>query len=176
MPLKFELNVFPNLDSKFYKLKSKNLYFKVVQMVEVEGYVFPEDLYHTDRHLWVRKEADGTLTIGFNDLAQKLIGKIMFIRLPKVGAPLTPGKDFGTVESMKWVERLKSPVTGIVKDVNAQLRTKPALVHQDPYGAGWLMKIQPTGDVDAELSKLAHGSALLEWAKKEVEEKAKKKA
>jgi len=142
-------------------------------MVEVEGYRFPDELYYTDRHLWVKKESDGTLTIGFDDMAQELIGKIMFVRLPREGVLLTQGKDFGTVESMKWVERLKSPVAGTVKSVNAQLRAKPRLVSEDPYGA-WFVKVEPTGNVDEALSKLFHGPSLEDWVKKEIEEKVKK--
>lgn len=145
----------------------------VHEMVEVEGYRFPDDLHYTNGHLWLKKELDGTLTIGFDDLAQKLIGKIMFLRLPREGVELTQGKDFGTVESIKWVERLKSPVTGIVKAVNAQLRAKPSLVSGDPYGA-WFVKVEPKGNVDEELSKLFHGPSLADWVKKEIEEKTKK--
>jgi len=143
-------------------------------LVEIEGYNMPEDLYYSDRHLWVKKESDGTLTVGFDDMAQKLIGKVMFVRLPKPETQVALGKDFGTVESMKWVERLKSPVTGTVKEVNPQLRTMPGLVNKDSYSSGWIMKIRPTGNVDEELSKLVHGATLTDWLKKEIEEKARK--
>ena len=143
-------------------------------MVELEGYNLPDDLYYSDRHLWVKKESDGTVRIGFNDLAQKLIGKVMFVRLPKPEAQVAAGKDFGTVESMKWVERLKSPVTGTVKEVNPQLRTVPGAVNKDPYASGWMMKVQLVGSVDEELSKLIHGPSLADWLKKEIEEKVKK--
>jgi glycine cleavage system H protein len=143
-------------------------------MVEIEGYNLPDDLYYSDRHLWVRKESDGTLTLGFNDLAQKLIGKVMFVRLPKPETAVAIGKDFGTVESMKWVERLKSPVTGTVKEVNSQLRTTPGLVNKDPYVSGWMIKVQPSASIEDELSKLVYGPGLSDWLKKEIEEKVKK--
>lgn len=143
-------------------------------MMKYKEYDFPDDLYYTDRHLWVKKESDGTITIGFNDLAQKLIGKVMFVRLPKKGAVLEAGKEFGTVESVKWVERLKAPVSGVVKDVNASLRTNPKLVNQEPYNA-WFIKVEPTEKLEEELSKLIHGEKLAEWIKKEVEEKTKGK-
>lgn len=97
----------------------------------------------------------------------------MFVRLPKPETPVVvSGKDFGAVESMKWVERLKSPLTGSVKEVNAQLRN--GLVNKNPYGSGWMIKIQPAGNVDTELSKLIHGKALLDCLKKEIDEEVKK--
>src|SRR5512136_1433439 len=98
-------------------------FVEVICLVEIEGYNLPDDLHYSDRHLWVKKEPDGMVKIGFNDMDQKLIGKIMFVRLPKPEAQVALGKDFGTVESMKWVERLKSPITGVVKEINTQLRT-----------------------------------------------------
>lgn len=141
--------------------------------MKYKEYDFPEDLYYTDRHLWVKKESDGTVSMGFNDLAQKLIGRIMFLRLPKKGTALEAGKEFGTVESVKWIERLKSPISGTVKEVNMALRTNPKLVNQDPYGA-WFVKVEPTEKLEEELSQLIHGDRLEEWVRKEVEEKTKK--
>ncbi|MEM2904172.1 MAG: glycine cleavage system protein H [Candidatus Bathyarchaeia archaeon] len=143
-------------------------------MVELEGYNLPDSLYYTDRHLWIRKDPDGTVRIGFDDMGQKLLGKIMFIRLPKEGSLITSEKAFGTVESAKWVERLKAPVTGVVKEVNPALRTKPGLVNQDPYGEGWFIKVQPTGNLDEELANTVHGPAIAEWLKREIEERVKK--
>jgi len=141
-------------------------------LVEIEGYKLPDELYYTDRHIWVKMEADGTAKIGFNDLAQKLIGKVMFVRLPKEGMVLEQGKDFGTVESMKWVERLKAPLSGTVKEVNKDLRMKPKLANDDPYGAGWFLSIQPSNT--AELNNLIHGDAIGPFLQKEIEEKVKK--
>ena len=141
-------------------------------MVEIEGYNLPDDLYYTDRNLWVKMEADGTAKIGFNDLAQKLIGKIMFVRLPKEGTVLEQGKDFGTVESMKWVERLKAPLSGTVIEVNKDLRMKPKIIHDDPYGAGWFLRIKPSNT--AELNNLIHGDAIRPFLQKEIEERVKK--
>lgn len=143
-------------------------------MVELEGYVLPDDLYYTDRHLWIRKEPTGIMTIGFDDMGQKLLGKIMFIRLPKDGATVTPDRAFGTVESAKWVERLKAPVTGTVKEVNQAVRTKPGIVNQDPYGEGWFMKVQVMGNTDEELARTIHGEAIANWLRTEIEERIRK--
>lgn len=143
-------------------------------MVELEGFNLPDSLYYTDRHLWIRREPDGILTVGFDDMGQKLLGKIMFVRLPREGTPVTPERAFGTVESAKWVERLKVPVTGVVKEVNLALRTRPGLVNQDPYGEGWFIKVQATGSLEQELANTIHGEAIPEWLKREIEERVKK--
>jgi len=140
-------------------------------VIEIKQYRFPTDLYYTDRHLWFRKEPDGSVTVGIDDLGQKLAGKIMSMRLSIEGSSLVPGKIFGTMESAKWVERLISSVTGVVKSTNQKLRSMPSLVNQDPYRDGWLIKITPTATVDQELSKLVTAEALESWVKKEIEEK-----
>jgi glycine cleavage system H protein len=142
-------------------------------MVEFEGYSLRDDLAYNDRLIWVKKEPDGIISIGFSDMAQKLIGKIMFIRLPKPGITVNTEKSFGTVESMKWVERLVSPVSGVIKEVNTELRMKPKLINDDPYNS-WMIKITPTEKVDSELLKLAQGDQLEDFLKRQIQEKAKK--
>jgi len=142
-------------------------------MVEIGGYSLRDDLAYTDRLLWVKKEQDGTVTLGFSDMAQKLMGRIMFVRLPKPGAEVAADKDFGTAESMKWVERLKSPVTGVVKENNPALRTNPKMINEDPYNA-WFIRITPTGSLDAEMSKLAQGDRLESFLKEQIKDKVKK--
>jgi len=137
-------------------------------MVIVKNYSFPDDLYYTNEHVWVRQEKD-TLTLGFDELASKLIGTVLVVMLADEGTGLKPTAVFGTMESMKWVERLKSPVSGTVIEVNRELETAPTLVNKEPYGRGWLIKVQGTSNTGAELQKLASGSSLSEWAKKEVE-------
>ena len=141
------------------------------KVIEIKQYKFPSDLYYADRHLWFRKESDGSITVGLDDLGQKLAGRIVAIRLPAEGVALECGKIFGTMESGKWVERLRSSVTGVVKNVNQRLRAAPSLVNEDPYDDGWLMTVMPTADVDEELSKLVTGEALENWLRREIEEK-----
>lgn len=143
-------------------------------MVEVEEYRFPDELFYTGRHLWVRRDSDGDLTLSIDDLGQKLMGKVMFMRTPKVGAQLTVGKVFGTCESMKWVERLTSPVTGVVTSVNNQLRVKPSTVNLDPYGSGWIITVEPSASIAQELSQLVTGAAVLDWARREIEDRVRK--
>ena len=139
--------------------------------IVINQYKFPTDLYYNDRHIWFRKETDGSVTAGIDDLGQKLAGRILTIRLPAEGTSLEPGKIFGTMESAKWIERLKSSVTGTVKSVNNKVKSIPSLVNQDPYGEGWVIKIASTANVDQELSKLVTGEGLGSWAVKEIEDK-----
>lgn len=141
------------------------------KVIEIRQHRFPTDLYYTDRHLWLRRETDGSVVVGVDDFGQKLAGRIVSIRLPAEGTPLEPGKVFGTMESTKWVERLRSQITGVVKSVNQRLRTAPSLVNEDPYGNGWFVAIKPTGNIDQELSKMVTGNTIESWAGKEIEEK-----
>jgi len=141
-------------------------------MVEVQGYNFPDNLRYTDDHIWVRKD-DDVLTVGFDDLASKLIGNILFVMLADEGTDLVPGMVFGTVESMKWVERLKSPISGTIKEVNRDLEVDPTIANREPYGGGWFVRVAPSPGVAEELSKLAGGPGLMDWAFKEIERRRK---
>jgi glycine cleavage system H protein len=143
-------------------------------MVEIEGYKLPDDLFYTDRHVWIRRDSDGNLTLGIDDIGQKLISKVMFVRMTKEGAKLKAGQTFGTCESMKWVERLTSPITGIVKRINNELKAKPSLINLDPYGSGWIITVEPSEDAPQELSKLVTGPSIADWARKEIEQRVKR--
>jgi len=142
-------------------------------MVEIEGMKLPDDLYYTDRHLWVKIE-DGFVRIGGDDFFRQTIGKIVFIRLPKPDSEVKQNQEVGTVESMKWVERLRAPLSGKIKDVNTELRMKPALVVEDNYGKGWMFTIVPS-NLDSELKTLLHGDVVGSWLQKDINEKIKKK-
>jgi glycine cleavage system H protein len=144
-------------------------------MVEIQGYSFPEDLHYTEDHIWVRKD-DNTLTVGFDDLASKLIGNILFVMLAEEGTLLSPGAVFGTVESMKWVERLKSPVSGTIKEVNHDLELDPTVVNREPYRGGWFIKVTPDGDTLGQASKLQDKQGLGDWVVKEIERRKKQVA
>ena len=110
----------------------------------------PETLRYTKDHEWIRVE-NGRGTVGITDFAQDALGDVVFVELPAVGTKLTPGQAFGVVESNKTVSDLFAPVAGEVVEVNDTLRTQPELVNQDPYGAGWMIRLAvatPAGDVD----------------------------
>ncbi|MGV0027495.1 glycine cleavage system protein GcvH [Phormidesmis priestleyi ANT.L61.2] len=102
---------------------------------------YPEDLKYLDTHEYVRLEGD-TATVGISAFAIDQLGDIVFLELPEVGSVVEKGESFGTVESVKAVEDLKSPVTGTVVEANAALVDAPETLIDDPYVAGWLIKVQ----------------------------------
>jgi glycine cleavage system H protein len=113
---------------------------------------YPSDRKYTKQHEWI--QASGTTgTVGITDHAQEELGDIVFVELPKVGAEVTAGKTFGSVESVKAVSDLYAPASGTVTEVNGGLATSPENVNKDPHGS-WMMKItlQNPGELDALLS------------------------
>jgi len=102
---------------------------------------FPEDLKYTKEHEWIRDNGDGTITIGITDFAQSELGDIVFVELEPEGTELEAGDVFGTVEAVKTVSELFSPVTGEVLELNEELEDDPELVNTDPYGEGWMVKL-----------------------------------
>ncbi len=100
----------------------------------------PADLYYTKDHEWLRVEGQEG-TIGVTDYAQGELGDIVFIEFPETGTVVKGGEPFGTIEAVKTVADLFSPVTGEVSVVNTALEEAPELVNQDPYGKGWLIKV-----------------------------------
>jgi glycine cleavage system H protein len=108
------------------------------------GCNIPEDLYYlVDKHVWVRYESDSLITIGITDVAQHMAGKVIAVSPKKVGKALAKGQSAGTVESGKWVGPVQVPVAGELVAVNDALKTSPGLINQDPYGAGWIVKLKP---------------------------------
>jgi glycine cleavage system H protein len=101
---------------------------------------YPTDLKYTKEHEWIK--ADGsTGTVGITDHAQEALGDIVFVELPKVGAELTQGKSFGTVESVKAVSDIYAPVSGTVTEVNQELTTAPEKINADAHKA-WMVKVK----------------------------------
>ena len=107
----------------------------------------PEDLQYTKSHEWVRIEGD-TATIGITDHAQDELGDIVFVELPEEGATFDAGESFGTVESVKAVSDLYTPVGGEVVEVNSALEDAPENINEDPYGEGWIVKLRTTDEAD----------------------------
>jgi glycine cleavage system H protein len=102
----------------------------------------PNDLHYTEEHEYVRTNADGTVDVGITDYAQGELGDVVYVELPTVGTKLGKHDVFGTIEAVKAVSELFSPVAGEVTEVNARLDQEPALVNSDPYGAGWMIKLR----------------------------------
>jgi glycine cleavage system H protein len=100
---------------------------------------FPQDLAYTSEHEWWRA-ADGA--VGITHFAQQSLGDVVYVELPAVGQRVEAGRPFGTVESVKSVSDLYSPVSGTVIAVNSLLAREPEQVNRDPYGAGWMIRVQ----------------------------------
>ncbi len=112
---------------------------------------FPANLYYTKDHEWVKIDGNEA-TIGITDFAQGELGDIVYVDIDTVGKEMAAEAVFGTVEAVKTVSDLFLPLTGTVKEVNAQLANKPELVNSDPYGEGWMIKL--TISVKDEIEKL----------------------
>ena len=117
--------------------------------------------YYTETHEWVAVE-DSVATIGITDFAQAQLGDVVFLELPRVGKLLEAGDSFGVVESVKAASDLYSPVAGTVLEVNESLNANPEQVNEDPYGSGWLIKVQLNGDLGQSLLDEAGYRALSE--------------
>ena len=118
----------------------------------------PGDLRYTEQHEYVRTTAPGTVEVGITDFAQGELGDVVYVELPKVGAKFARHDVFGTIEAVKAVSELFSPVAGEVVEVNERLDKEPALVNSDPYGAGWMirMKLDDAGETETLLTAEAY--------------------
>ncbi len=116
----------------------------------------PENLKYTKEHEWARIEG-GTVVVGVTSHAQEALGDVVFVELPKVGATVGIGKQFGVIESTKAVSELYSPLSGKVVKVNDALTDNPQTINADPYGAGWIVEVEPSDS--KELAGLLDASA-----------------
>jgi glycine cleavage system H protein len=119
----------------------------------------PADLKYTESHEWVRREADGTLTVGITEYAQDALGDIVFVELPPVGKAFTAGDDAAVVESVKAASDIYSPVSGTVVAVNQPVADAPDSINADAYAA-WLFRLQPSDPAayDGLLDAAAYGN------------------
>jgi glycine cleavage system H protein len=111
------------------------------------SFEYPEDLRYLDSHEYVRIDGD-IATIGISAFAVEQLGDIVFVELPDAGDAVTQGETFGSVESVKAVEDLYAPVTGIVVESNAVVTESPEQLAEDPYEVGWLLKVKLGGEPD----------------------------
>jgi glycine cleavage system H protein len=105
---------------------------------------------YTKSHEWLTVEGK-SITVGITDFAQAQLGDVVFLELPNPGRKLDVGESFGVVESVKAASDLYAPVAGRVSAVNEQLAAKPELINSDPYGEGWILKLELTGDLPTDL-------------------------
>lgn len=108
----------------------------------------PGDLLYTSEHEWLRKEDDGSVTIGITDHAQAALGDLVYVELPEPGQELTAGGEMAVVESVKAASDVYAPIGGNVVDVNEVLADDPEQINTDPYGAGWIVRLQPDDSID----------------------------
>jgi glycine cleavage system H protein len=120
----------------------------------------PDDLRYTEEHEYVRRTGDGLVEVGITDYAQGELGDVVYVELPSAGTKLGKHDVFGTIEAVKAVSELFSPLAGEVVEVNSRLDGEPALVNSDPYGAGWMIRIRPddASAVDSLMDASAYGS------------------
>ena len=117
----------------------------------------PGDLKYTKSHEWVREEEDGSVVVGITDHAQSALGDLVFVEVPESGAEVSAGDACAVVESVKAASDVYSPLSGEVTEANDALADSPELVNQDPYGDGWIMRIQPSSP--SELDDLLDAEA-----------------
>jgi len=110
---------------------------------------FPEDLKYSREHEWVLVE-DNVATVGITDFAQEQLGDVVFVELPAVGDKVTKDEAFGVVESVKAVSDIYAPVSGTVLETNDDLPDSPEMINEDPYGDGWVVKIEITDPTDLD--------------------------
>ena len=126
---------------------------------------FPEDLHYSRSHEWVRVDGD-IATVGITEYAQKELGEIVYLELPEVGHVFDADQEFGTVESVKAVSELFSPVAGEVVEINKQAVEDPAALNEDPYGDGWMIKLKLSTE---DLSSLLDSAGYEAFVKEEAE-------
>ena len=110
----------------------------------------PAELKYVASHEWMRLEADGSVTVGITDHAQELLGDIVFVELPEVGANLAADEQAGVVESVKAASDIYAPIAGEILEVNQELVDAPDTANTDPYGAAWFFRIKPANAADLD--------------------------
>ncbi|WP_350559100.1 glycine cleavage system protein GcvH [Psychrobacter sp. CAL346-MNA-CIBAN-0220] len=110
----------------------------------------PAELKYIASHEWLRLEDDGTITVGITDHAQDLLGDVVFVELPEVGATITLDEEIAVVESVKAASDVYAPISGEVIAINESLEDDPEIINSDPYGEGWFFRMKPENMEDYE--------------------------
>lgn len=118
-----------------------------------EEYKVDEEIYYTEEHEWARVLDDGMVAIGIADYAQEQLHEIVYVELPEVDTEVSQNEVLGAVESVKAVSDVYSPVSGVVVEVNEDLWDAPEKINDDPYGEGWIAKIEPS-NLEEDLDNL----------------------
>ena len=108
----------------------------------------PGDLYYTNEHEWLRKEEDGSITVGITDYAQAALGDLVYVEIPEIGQNIDVGGEMAVVESVKAASDVYSPLSGKITNVNENLANEPQIINLDPYGEGWIACIFPSDEIN----------------------------
>jgi len=109
--------------------------------MKIGKYEYPDDLLYDKEHNWARIEGN-IVTQGFTDFAQSIAGEIVYVEIPRVGRTVKQGEAFMSIESGKWVGRIKATFSGKLIEANGELEWEPDLINEDPYGKGWMVRIE----------------------------------
>ncbi|MFC1802470.1 glycine cleavage system protein GcvH [Thermoproteota archaeon] len=129
-----------------------------------DEYKIEEGLYYTKEHEWAKKLDNGTVAVGVDDYAQSQLHEIVYVEPPETDSEVNQFEAIGAVESVKAVSDFYSPVSGKVVEVNESLLDSPELINNDPYGDGWIAKIEPS-NLDGDLGNLMDAAAYKEFIK-----------
>ncbi len=143
-------------------------------MADIKGYNMPDDLYYHEEHSWAKVDGS-TVTVGMTDFFQKEAGDIVFVDLPEEEDDVSQGEVCGKIQSRKWIGKLVAPVSGEITEVNEDLEDDTSLINTDPYGKGWILKIE-VEELDEELGNLMQGEALAAFIEKEIQRAEEEKA
>lgn len=136
--------------------------------MNILGFDYPDALYYwLERDMWVQRLEEGWVRVGITQFGVHISGAFFMCRPKPVGTVLEQGQTVAVVELNKSVVTVKTPVSGTVREINAQLEAHPELIESDPYGRGWLVTIEPAR-WDADLAVLHHGTALSEAAERRM--------
>ena len=108
----------------------------------------PGDLLYTSDHEWLRRDDDGTVTIGITEHAAEALGDLVYVELPEVGQDVESAGEMAVVESVKAASDVYAPIAGNIVAVNEELADDPEKINNDPYGDGWIVRVRPSGDID----------------------------
>jgi glycine cleavage system H protein len=117
--------------------------------MEIGGYKFPDDLYYDSEHNWARVEGT-TVTVGITDFAQAIAGEIVYAEVPRAGRKVEIGKPFMSMESGKWVGRIKAIVSGQIARANEEIEFESTIINKSPYDQGWLAVIEASTPAEME--------------------------